>query len=221
MFWILVTFVVSASAIGFGVRPGVSSTTMWWIVAGGYGLLGALAAYRLGVRDVLGEKVRPKWGDLSLGILMAIGLLILAWGARAVLLPVGSRRLAWLGQLYGMLGSPDIVRGSVVMTVVVVMVSTLEELVWRGFVLEELQERVGGARAWWMASLLYAGATLPASFTLADPVAGPNPILFAGALVAGLVWSYVTRTVGRLPPAMIAHATFTYFIVTRFAWPGL
>jgi membrane protease YdiL (CAAX protease family) len=194
---------------------------MWLIIASGTTLTGVLAVYRLATTRGLWERLRPQWGDVTLGILTAVALLGLAWAARTVLLPLGSERLGWLGQLYSKLGSPDAVRGSLTMTGLVVAVSALEELTWRGLVQQELSRRVGPARAWWLAALSYAVATLPAALLLADPVAGPNPVLFVGALSCGLVWGYVAKATGRLPPVAISHAVFTYFIVTRFSWPGL
>ena len=221
MTWILLCFVVSALAIAIGVRPGSDPRTMWLIVGGGTALTGALAIYRLAVARVLWERLRPKWGDISLGILTAAALLGLAWAGRTVLLPLGSERLGWLGQLYTRLGSPHAVRGSLTMTGLVVAVSALEELTWRGLVQQELARHVGPARAWWLTAVSYAVATLPAALLLADPIAGPNPVLFAGALSCGLVWGYVTKATGRLPPVVISHTVFTYFVVTRFSWPGL
>lgn len=221
MIWILLIFVTSASAIAFGIRPGTDARTMWLIVTAGYTLTGAVAAYRLGTMKQLLGRLVPKWGDLSLGIVTAAALLGLAWAGRELLLPLGSERLGWLGQLYGKLGSPGAVRGSLLMTGLVVLVSVLEEISWRGLVQQELAVRVGQGRAWWLAAVSYAIATLPAAFLLADPVAGPNPVLPAGALSCGLAWGYVTKATGRLPPVIISHFVFTYFVVTRFSWPGL
>jgi membrane protease YdiL (CAAX protease family) len=221
MIWILLTFVVSASAVTLGIRAGTDARTMWLTVAGGYALTGALAVYRLGATKTLLDRLVPKWGDISLGIVTAAALLGLAWAGRELLLPLGSERLGWLGQLYGKLGSPSAVRGSLSMTGLVVLVSALEEISWRGLVQHELSVRVGQGRAWWLTAVSYAIATLPAAFLLADPVAGPNPVLPAGALSCGLAWGYVTKATGRLPPVMISHAVFTYFVVTRFSWPGL
>jgi membrane protease YdiL (CAAX protease family) len=68
-----------------------------------------------------------------------------------------------------------------------------------------------------LAALLYAlahGATL---VTLRDDVAGPNPLVFLGALGCGLCWAFLRERTGRLFPGLISHAAFTY-LATQYLW---
>jgi membrane protease YdiL (CAAX protease family) len=88
-------------------------------------------------------------------------------------------------------------------------------------VLDVLSETVGSRRAPPLDALLYAVSVTPTIFTLADPVAGPNPLLFFAALGCGIFFSYLASITRRLPPAIIAHIAFTYFSATQFRAPGL
>jgi hypothetical protein len=99
-----------------------------------------------------------------------------------------------------------------------------EELVWRGFVLEELTERFGTRRGWLVAALLYALAALPTVYLQRDPVAGPNPLLVMAAFGCGIVWTFMAGRFGRLLPGVFAHLVFTYFSAVQFSpvnylWP--
>ena len=88
-------------------------------------------------------------------------------------------------------------------------------------VLHQLTERLGPRRAWPLAALLYALSVAPTIFTLADPIAGPNPLLFIAALGCGIFWTFIASRTNRLPPSIISHVAFTYFSVTQFRTPGL
>ena len=59
------------------------------------------------------------------------------------------------------------------------------------------------------------------AWCLADPTAGPNPLLVVAALGCGLFWSFTASILGRLPPVIISHMVFTYFVSVQFHPPGL
>jgi membrane protease YdiL (CAAX protease family) len=119
--------------------------------------------------------------------------------------------MAWLYRLALQLG---IERPSVRVLAMIVALTALEELTWRGLVLTDLTERLGTRRAWPLAALLYALCHAPTLQLLSHPGAGLNPLVVLGALGAGLVWSFMTFLLGRLPPVMVSHAVFSYFAVT-------
>jgi hypothetical protein len=68
---------------------------------------------------------------------------------------------------------------------------------------------------------LYGGATIPTAFGLYHPDAGLNPLLVIAALGCGLVWSFMAARLGRLPPVILSHMTFTYFSAVQFRSPGM
>ena len=212
----------AAAAMAAAVRPPLAgSSSMYLILLGTYSVLGAAAAYLLWQDGSLRERLSPRWGDLSIGAVSAAALLVASWAARSVLAPAGTPQQAWMVHIYLQIGDAELIQRSSLVMVAVVAVSLLEELVWRGYALSALEERVGSRRAWPLSALLYGLTLLPTVFTLADPVAGPNPLLFVGALGCGIVWSFLAHLTGRLPPVMISHAAFTYFSVAQFRWPGL
>jgi membrane protease YdiL (CAAX protease family) len=151
--------------------------------------------------------------------LTAAVLLLASFGARAVLAPAGSTRLAWLVRIYAQIGDPDVVQRSIAYTSLLLLIVVCEELVWRSMVLDELTARFGSRRGWPLAALCYGVTALPTLFTLRDPLAGLNPLLVTATLGCGIVWSFLASIKGRLLPVVIAHGVFTYFSLVQFRWP--
>ena len=223
MIQVLVAFVVTAGASAFALRPALAGTTTMWLVVGvPYLLLGAYALRDLWSLDSLVERIKPRWGDLTIGILIAAVLMLGAWTTtRGLLHPPGNDRQAWLWHIYLQLGPSDAIQHSAVLTAVILGIAALEEIVWRGMVLSHLEIRFGQRRGWLLCTLLYAASTVPSIFTLSDPVAGPNPLLVVAALGCGLFWSFAASLQKRLPPVAISHMVFTYFMTVQFRPPGL
>jgi uncharacterized protein len=216
----LASVVVITAAMAYAFRLEVAGTPRFWVaLALPYLLLAALALYKLWEEGTLLDVLSPRWGDLSLGFVTAAILLLSSWGARAVLAPADSPRLAWLFRIYAQIGDPDMVQRSVLYTGVLLVIVLCEELVWRSMVLDELTRRFGSRRAWPLAALCYGLTALPTLFTLRDPMAGLNPLLVTAALGCGIVWSFLASIKGRLVPVIIAHGVFTYFSFVQFRWP--
>lgn len=219
---VALTFVVVAAAVGFASRRAFAGSMALWLALGApYLALAALALVKMWRDGTFVDRLKPRWGDLSIGVISAALLLIASWGAREVLAPAGASRNAWLLHIYILLGSPNRIQDSVVWTGLVLLVPLLSEIAWRGMVLDALNERFGARRGWLLAALAYTLAIVPSAFTLADPTAGLNPLLVVGALGCGLVWSLIASKMGRLPAVIISHVAFVYFSVVQFRWPGM
>jgi membrane protease YdiL (CAAX protease family) len=213
---------VTAASTAFAFRPALATSSLMWLsIAVPYALLAALAVYRMWDDGTLLDWLEPRWGDLSLGAVLAAVLLGASWVARSVLAPAGSVRHAWLLRVYLQFGSAEAIQRSVALTLAVTLVPVFEELVWRQMVLKTLLDRFNSRRAWPLAAIAYSLSLLPSVFTLRDPVAGLNPLLFVAALGCGIFWSFLASMVGRLPPVIISHVAFTYFTATQFRWPGM
>ena len=222
MLIVALVLIVLAAANGFALRPSLAgSTGMWLSLAGAYVVLSGLALYVMWNEGTLVDRLKPRWGDISLGAFTAILLLVASWGARSVLAPAGTAQNAWLLHIYLQIGPPERIQRSIELTLLVLLVPVLEEVVWRGLVLDRLTDRLGKRRAWPLAALLYALALLPSVFLLSDPSAGLNPLLVIAALGCGIVWSFMASISGRLPPVIISHMAFTYFSALQFRWPGM
>lgn len=206
--------------MAFAFRIEVAGSAWFWVsLALPYAALAALALHKLYHEGTLLDVLTPRWGDFSLGFLTAGLLLAASFGARAVLAPAGSTRLAWLFRIYAQIGDPDVVQRSILYTLLLLFIVVCEELVWRSMVLDELTARFGTRRAWPLAALGYGLTALPTLWTLRDELAGPNPLLVTAALGCGIVWSFLASLKGRLVPVIIAHGVFTYFALVQFRWP--
>lgn len=214
-----VTVITTAMALAFRIQA-AGSPQFWLLIGVPYLALALLALRKLWDEGALVDVLAPRWGDLSIGVVTAALLLFASWGARAVLAPAGSTRLAWLFRIYAQVGDSDAVQRSPVYTAALLGIVICEELVWRSMVLDELTARFGTRRGWPLAALGYGVAALPTLITLRDPLAGYNPLLVTAALGCGLVWTFLASLKGRLVPVIIAHGVFTYFSLVQFRWPA-
>ncbi|WP_437657988.1 CPBP family intramembrane glutamic endopeptidase [Sorangium sp. So ce1182] len=182
-----------------------------------YVLLAAAAGVWLRRRGELRAALRPLSGDLARGALVAAALYGVSMAVQMAVAPRGSPREAWLLRLYLQLGDPS-ADARVFAGAMVFVVAALEELVWRGLVMRALEGPLGQGAAWLLSSALFAAAHLPTLLLLGDPVAGPNPLLVAAGFGCSIVWGRVVHRTGRLPPALFAHAFFSWAIVSFPIW---
>ena len=215
---LLVCAVVAAtSAIAF--RPAWFGSLWFWVsLLGCYGTLASIAIYRMWDEGLLRQIFTLRRGDFSLGVISGLVLIAGAWLGEMMITPVGSLEHSWRIYVQLLVGDPLELRRSIPLTLALLVIAALEEIVWRAMVLDSLMQRFGARRAWPLGALLYAISLLPTAYTLAGP-AGPNPLLPLAALGCGLVWSFMARLVGRLPPMIISHMVFSYFIASQFRLP--
>jgi uncharacterized protein len=219
---VLITVVLVTASYAFAFRPSIAgSDSFWWGIALPYLVLAGLALHQMWDDGTLIDKLSPRWGDLSIGMLTATLLLLCSWAARSILAPASSQRQAWVFTIYLQLGDPDVLQHSVLLTLVLIGIAAAEEIVWRGMVLSELSARLGERRGWIATAVLYGLCALPTLYTLRLPEAGPNPLLITAALGCGLIWTFTAARVGRLMPVIFSHAFFTYLSAVQFRLPGL
>jgi membrane protease YdiL (CAAX protease family) len=219
---VLLTVVLVTASYAFALRPSIAGTSLfWWGIALPYVPLVALALYKMWDDGTLVEKLFPRWGDLSIGMLTAALLLLCSWAARSILAPAGSDRQAWVFHIYLQLGDPDVLQRSVLLTSLLVAIAAAEEIVWRGMVLTDLNQRLGERTGWIATAALYGLCALPTLYTLRDTSAGLNPLLVTAALGCGLVWTFTAARARRLMPVIFSHAFFTYLSAVQFRLPGL
>jgi membrane protease YdiL (CAAX protease family) len=218
----VVTTVVAASAVAFAVRTSMAGGWSLWLGLGiPYLVLAAYAAYLMYDEGTLLERVTPRGGDFTLGVLVAAGLLVASWTLRANIAPAGSEWQGWVARIYLVLGESSVIQRSAQLTIGLLAVAALQELTWRGMVQDALEQRWGERRGWIATAGLFALASSPTLFTLSDPIAGPNPLLVVAALGCGLAWGFMTRIVRRIWPAIFSHMAFLYFSAVQFHIPGL
>lgn len=217
----LVVLVIAAAG-AYAFRLDVAGTWRFWVAMGApYVLLGGYALWRMWDDGTLFDRLKPRWGDLSIGFVTAALLIFGSWAARSWLAPMGTPRHLWFLRIYAQLGDPETIQRSLTLTAALVVIALCEELVWRGLVLGLLEEKLGTRRAWPAAAGLYAVALAPTVVTLAVPGAGPNPLLITAALGCGLLWSFTAMLTKRLPPVIFSHIAFSYFSIVQFRLPGM
>jgi membrane protease YdiL (CAAX protease family) len=216
---VAVAFVLVTAGYFWAFQESVAGTPEFlWRFAAPHAVLTVLAVRELARDGVLFEQLKPRWGDLSLGAIAAMLLLMASWATRAFLAPPGSERQQWLLLLYVMLGDPEQIQRSIVLTTLLLGITLAEEIVWRGLVTHRLTERFGVRRGWLLAVALYSLASLPTAYTLrASP--GLNPMLVLATLGCGIVWTYLAVRAGRLVPGIFSHMAFTYFSFMQFRMP--
>jgi membrane protease YdiL (CAAX protease family) len=210
--------VVMTAVLSFAFHPDrAGSPAMLASIGFVYSLLGVGTLLWLRRRGELRDRFRPAAGDVTLGAFTAG---VLYGGAHLVAMTFaahGTPREAWLVRLYLQLGDP-MAPGRELIGGIVFVVAALEELVWRGLVMRSLQAAVGHARALVITSALFALAHLPTAYLLRDPRAGLNPLLVAAGLGCSLVWGAIVLRTRRLPPAIFAHALFSWAVFEFPVW---
>jgi hypothetical protein len=181
-----------------------------------YAILGVITVGRLYVRGEIAQ-LRPANGDVAIAAAVAGVLYGCAQLTHMSLLGHGSPREAWLMRIYLQVGDPE-ASGRMLASFAIFGIAALEELVWRGLVLRAVQAAKGDRTALIVATALYGVAHIPTLFALADPVAGPNPLVVVAALGCGFVWGALVLRTKRLAPALFAHALFTWAIVEFPIW---
>lgn len=219
MISVALVFVLVTASYAWAFQPSVAGTPEFLLrFAAPHAVLVAYAIRVLSRDGVLVERLKPRWGDLSLGVVTAFVLLMASWGARATLAPQGSERQTWLWLVYLQLGDPEQLQRSFVLSTLLFMIAFAEELIWRGLVAHELSERFGARRGWIFAAILYSLASLPTVYTL-RAAAGYNPLLVLATLGCGIVWTFLAVRTGRLVPGIVSHMAFTYFSAVQFGIP--
>ena len=166
--------------------------------------------------------VRIRGGDFSRGFLGVLFLFGLAYAFNRVAMPAGTPRESWMARLYLQFGHPFMLRNQQGRVAIAVVIAAIcEEVVWRGLVTSLLEPKIGSSRAWIVSAVMYAGALIPTAWSLRDPVAGLNPMLPLGGLVAALVWGWMARNFGRLFPSVLSHALFAWAVIITYPLWGV
>jgi membrane protease YdiL (CAAX protease family) len=213
---IAVVVVVQTIATWLAFQPARAGTLGFWGLAGGPTLALAVLALVWARREgSLAEWMRPRPGDLTTGVMSGGALFGAAYAFTRFVAPPASG--AWFLFVYSQLGErEDLQAHRVPFLCALVLVAAAEEIVWRGLVQDLFAEVVGSRFAWILQGLAYALSLAPTLFTLRPPHGPLNPLLPLAALGAGLLFGFLVRKLGRLPPAIVAHLLFDWLVVVMF-----
>ncbi len=210
--------VVASAGIGYafdesraGTRAAAVGIALTYLVL-------AVGAVVYGLRhETLWRWLVPRWGDVTRGFFTGLVLFACAFGFVKLIAMHDSPRAAGMARLYLQLGDTKFLRlhqGWVGFAILVM--ATLEELVWRGWALSLIEDLTSRRAGWVLSGPLYALAHAPTLWALADPTVGKNPVVIIGALGAGWVWAGMARLFGRLGPGIICHALFDWAVLIMF-----
>jgi membrane protease YdiL (CAAX protease family) len=210
-FPLLATLLIGA-ALGFAMRASGSAAAPWIYAGVGYALCAVLALVYLRGEDALKEQLEYRGGDATRGLLAAAGALVVVYGASVAalaLLPTFATR-ELRSVVWAVVGLPEKWQRFCA----IVALAAAEEIVWRGAVLRMLEARLGSARAPWLAGALYVLSVVP---TLKTPMIG-------AAAVLAVATTLIVRRTGRVTPAIIGHAMFTWLaleLILPALWSGV
>lgn len=168
-----------------------------WYATGGAGILLGTVALAVDHKSLL-ARTNFRWGLITAGL--AAGFLMTA--LTYVLYPLVGHFVpdvvTQAAALYATLGQAEPWRAALVLPLVI----TGEELVWRGAVQGALERRFGPAGAALISTLAYGLAVAPIG----------SPLLVAIALGCGLYWAILRAYFRSLTPALISHLIWSVIV---------
>jgi membrane protease YdiL (CAAX protease family) len=195
---------------GFSVTdPAVllGSTIGLWIGLGGSCVVAVRRNGSGSLRDL--GLVRPRWVDLWLGLGLGVATLIAVGIVAAILSLLDPSFTDSGGSQFGDPVNDSGVLGVVVIYLIAVVGAPFfEELYFRGLVQGTLTAR------WGVAIGLVVQAALFALVHLTPDAGLGNVGIYVVILTVGVGLGAIRRLTGRLPPAMLTHATYNAIIVT-------
>ncbi len=172
----------------------------WYVMGLGAGGL-ALAA-SLTEPSAMRETLRFRLSDALVGVLSAVLLYAVFVVGREVTTRIVPFATEQIGAVYD---NKALLNPGTIGLLIGLVIGPGEEVFWRGFLQRGLEGRIGGWRAYGVATLLYA---LVHVFT-------GNIMLVVAASVAGIVWGWLFLRFGRLWPGIISHVAWD---LTVFLW---
>ncbi|GAB6099113.1 type II CAAX endopeptidase family protein [Halanaerocella petrolearia] len=144
-----------------------------------------------------------QFSDLFRGLLTACLLYFIFWLSKKlslIILPYAETSISAVYRHRQELSLP------LISFLLLLVVGPAEEIFWRGFIQEELMQRIGLQKGYWVTTILY---------TLLHIGTG-NLLLILAALVAGLFWGYIIMVTDNLMLVIISHALWDILVFILF-----
>jgi len=179
----------------------IHNSYFWFGMSGATAILGGgtLILRRREVRRLLRFEVRL----VGVGLLHAVGLYALSRLGVFLLSLLFPSVLPQIGAVYATRAQ---LAPAVVALLLGLLIAPLEEVFWRGWVLDRLLHKMPPVVALAIAVALYGGAHVWAA----------NPMLILAALVVGAHWAYLFWRFGSLVPGLVSHAAWDVAIFVLF-----
>lgn len=166
-----------------------------------------LAAMGLYFNHLSGEAINfrlyffePKF--ILIGVISAAALYLVFYSGDIVskyILPFADK------QVIGVYNNKSLLDPVIIGLLLVFIIGPAEEIFWRGFVQDTLDEKLGDFKGWIVASLIYGAVHIVAL----------NFMLFMAALICGFFWGWIFKKYKSVWPGIISHAVWdlTIFIL--------
>jgi membrane protease YdiL (CAAX protease family) len=181
----------------FAMRPSSPPIAAWGWIGLAYAVCGVVSLVYLFREEAHTELLRFVAGDATRGLFAAAGALVVVYGvsvAAISLLPTFAiHEIASLVRV--VIAIPQWKRA-----IAIVVLAAVEEIVWRGAVIRALEPALGSSRAAWAAGALYVLAVVPSL----------RVGLVGAAIVLAVAMTLLVRRSGRVTPAIIGHAMFSW-----------
>jgi hypothetical protein len=145
----------------------------------------------------------PTGRDVVLGVVCAALLYLVFWGGQKIFPILFPAATDQIGKIYAR--SQEIPDWMMVLLALCVT-GPGEEIYWRRYLQGRLMAHFGDGRGWLMATLLYG----------AVHIVSLNPMVVAGATVAGAFWGGMYLRFGRLWPVILCHALWSGAVFWMF-----
>lgn len=144
-------------------------------------------------------RVRVRAASIALGLLSAVALYAVFWVGNAAAPYVVPGAHAQVGGIYGM---GDGSSRAWIFLLLLLVTGPGEEIFWRGFLQQRLQDRLGTGAGYLAATLVYGGVH----------VFSGNAMLMLAALVAGAFWGALYAWKRDLAALIVSHSLWSAFI---------
>jgi uncharacterized protein len=197
-----------AASVALAVVGPLVHAWSWWLIRRRRASIWLASGVTLALLGVVAVMVGPTPASRQFGVLVAVGLGVLAgvvlWLATLAFMAVAAARVPALARhtsaLYGERGNRSLVAA---LAVPLVLSAPGEELLWRGVVLGVLARAVDGVPA---------TALTWAVFVVVNVVSGSLPIVL-GAVVGGAVWTWLAWWTGGVVASIACHVVWTGLMI--------
>jgi membrane protease YdiL (CAAX protease family) len=197
-----------AASVALAVAGPIVHAWSWWLIRSRRASIWLASGVTLGPLGVVAVLVGPTPITRRFGVLVAVGLGVLAgvalWLATLAFMALVAGRAPALARhtsaLYGERGNRSLLAA---LAVPLLLSAPGEELLWRGVVLGVLARAVDSVPA---AVLTWA------AFVIVNVVSGSLPIVL-GAVVGGAVWTWLAWWTGGVVASIACHVVWTGLMI--------
>jgi membrane protease YdiL (CAAX protease family) len=145
------------------------------------------------------SELQPAFQIKSSDIIIGFGAAVFLYGLFFLGNTISHMLFSFAGQqVSGVYATKSQANTAVIGMLLLLLIGPAEEIFWRGFAQEQLMQRFGLWKGFFMTTLVYTLVHVPSL----------NFMLIMAALIAGLFWGWMYLKFRRLAPCIISHAVW-------------